>query len=159
PRGEGRRHHRAARHLSGLDRRQCAGRYVPPPVRLQADEQGRGREPDDEAAGREDRQPCRAGAVSAAAMMQGGANWRARTSCAALALTALLAAGPAAQAQNYIHTPNLNIETRAPQINPNVARPAPNIVARVPTPTIAPRVVNPNMPYLHYSPNLYPSCG
>ena len=54
--------------------------------------------------------------------MQGGASWRSRTCRTALALTALLAAGPAAQAQNYVHPPNLNIETRVPQINPNVAR-------------------------------------
>ena len=91
--------------------------------------------------------------------MAGAANWRSRTSRTALALTALLVAGSGAQAQTYVHTPNLNIETRAPQINPNLARPAPNIAARMPTPTIAPRVVNPNAPYLHYSPNLYPSCG
>jgi hypothetical protein len=78
-----------------------------------------------------------------------------------VALTALLVAGSVAQAQTYVHTPNLSIGTRAPQINPNVARGEGVNVARMPTPApnIAPRIVNPNAPYLHYSPNLYPSCG
>src|SRR6201995_2578276 len=91
-------------------------------------------------------------------MMQGAASWLSRSCRAALALTALTAVSPAAQAQNFVRSPNLNIGPRVPTINPNVARVAPNI-ARVPTPVIAPRVVNPNTPYLHYSPNLYPSCG
>jgi subtilisin family serine protease len=78
-----------------------------------------------------------------------------------LALAALLVAGSAAQAQNFVRPPNLNIGPRAPQINnPNVGIAGVNVV-RVPTPApaIAPRIVNPNTPYLHYSPNLYPSCG
>jgi subtilisin family serine protease len=93
-------------------------------------------------------------------MMLGAASWRSRTCRAALALGAIVAAGPAAQAQNFVRPPNLNIGPRAPVINPNVARVAPTI-ARVPTPPpmIAPRIVNPNTPTLHYSPNLYPSCG
>ena len=92
--------------------------------------------------------------------MQGAASWRSRSCRAALAITALLAVSPAAQAQNFVRPPNLNIGPRVPAINPNVARVAPNI-ARVPTPTpmIVPRIVNPNTPTLHYSPNLYPSCG
>ena len=90
--------------------------------------------------------------------MQRAASWRSRSYRAALALTALLVAGPAAHAQNFVRPPNLNIGPRVPTINPNVARVAPTI-ARVPTPVIAPRIVNPNTPYLHYSPNLYPSCG
>ena len=92
--------------------------------------------------------------------MQGAASWRSRSCRAALALTALLVAGSAAQAQNFVRPPSLNIGPRVPQINPNVARATPNI-ARGPTPApmIAPRVVNPNLPTLHYSPNLYPSCG
>ena len=40
-----RRHHRAARQLSGLDRRWRQGRHVPPAVRQQGDGQGRGRKP------------------------------------------------------------------------------------------------------------------
>src|SRR5690242_7949831 len=93
-------------------------------------------------------------------MMQGAASWRSRTYRGALALTALLVAVPAAHAQNFVRPPNLNIGPRVPAINPNVAHVAPN-VARMPTPTpmMAPRIVNPNTPYLHYSPNLYPSCG
>src|SRR5262249_41431982 len=56
---------------------------------------------------------------------------------------------------------NLNIGPRVPQINPNVARGDVAIRAmRTPTPNLATRInVNPTMPYLHYSPNLYPSCG
>ena len=73
-----------------------------------------------------------------------------------------LVAGSAAQAQNFVRPPNLNIGPRAPQINnPNVGIAGVN-VARVPSPNIAARVnVNPatTTPYLHYSPNLYPSCG
>jgi hypothetical protein len=92
-------------------------------------------------------------------MMQGAASWRSQARRGTLALIALLAVGPAAHAQNFVRPPNLNIGPRVPVINPNVARPAPNIAARMPTPIIAPRVVNPNTPYLHYSPNLYPSCG
>src|ERR1700759_3528205 len=91
-------------------------------------------------------------------MMQGTASWRSQARRVALTLTTLLVAGSAADAQNFVRPPNLNIGPRAPAINPNVARIAPTI-ARVPTPVIAPRVVNPNAPYLHYSPNLYPSCG
>jgi hypothetical protein len=92
-------------------------------------------------------------------MIQGAASWRSRASRAALALCALLVAGSAAQAQNFVRPPNLNIGPRAPQINnPNVGIAGVN-VARIPAPNIAARVVNPNTPYLHYSPNLYPSCG
>ena len=96
--------------------------------------------------------------------MQGAASWRSRSYGAALALTALLAAGHAARAQNFVRAPNLNIGPRVPQINPNVARGdiAGGVAARMPTanPNIAARInVNPTTPYLHYSPNLYPSCG
>jgi subtilisin family serine protease len=91
-------------------------------------------------------------------MMQGAASRLSRSCRAALALGALIVVSPAAQAQNFVRPPNLNIGPRVPAINPTVARVAPTI-ARVPTPVIAPRVVNPNIPTLHYSPNLYPSCG
>src|SRR5215813_6666456 len=95
-------------------------------------------------------------------MIQAAASWRLRARRAALALTALLVAAPAAHAQNFVRPPNLNIGPRVPTINPNVARVAPNTigVARMPAPTpmITPRIVNPNTPTLHYSPNLYPSC-
>ena len=99
-------------------------------------------------------------------MMQGAASWRSRARRAVLALTALAAplaclVGPAAHAQNMMRTPNLNIGPRVPQINPNIARgdiagravpgPAPNVAARV--------AVGRTVPYVRYSPNLYPSCG
>ena len=93
--------------------------------------------------------------------MQGAASWRSRTSRAALTLTAVLVAGSVAHAQNFVRPPNLNIGPRAPQINPHVGIAGVNVV-RAPTPNIAAAVhVNPatKMPYLHYSPNLYPSCG
>ena len=93
--------------------------------------------------------------------MQGAASWRSRASRAALALTALLVAGSAAYAQNFVRPPNLNIGPRAPQINPHVGIAGVNVI-RAPTPNIAAAAhVNPatKMPYLHYSPNLYPSCG
>jgi subtilisin family serine protease len=94
--------------------------------------------------------------------MRGAASWRSRASRAALMLTALLVAGPAAQAQGFVRPPNLNIGPRAPQINnPNVGRTGVTSV-RVPSPNIARAVrVNPatTTPYLHTSPNLYPSCG
>ena len=48
--GAHRRHHRAARQLSGLDRRWRQGRHVPAAVRQPRDEQGRSRRPDDQAA-------------------------------------------------------------------------------------------------------------
>jgi subtilisin family serine protease len=94
-------------------------------------------------------------------MMQGAASWLSRASCAALTLAALLVAGQAAQAQNFVRPPNLNIGPRAPQINPHIGIAGVNAV-RAPTPNIAVAVhVNPatKMPYLHTSPNLYPSCG
>jgi hypothetical protein len=79
---------------------------------------------------------------------------------------------PAAFAQSIMRTPNLNIDTRIPTINPNVApRIDPNIagranvvtgVDRTPPTTSTARIqrINPNstMPHAHYSPNLYPVC-
>ncbi|HKS17908.1 MAG TPA: S8 family serine peptidase [Bradyrhizobium sp.] len=84
---------------------------------------------------------------------------------------------PAALAQSIMRTPNLNIDTRVPTINPNVApRVDPNIAGRANVVTgvdrTSPRImatpgpmrstlrVNPNstMPYVRYSPNLYPAC-
>src|SRR5258705_2673441 len=76
---------------------------------------------------------------------------------------------PAAHAQSIMRTPNLNIDTRIPTINPNVApRIDPNIAGRANVVTsvdrVPPRVniqrINPNstMPYARYSPNLSPAC-
>ena len=80
-------------------------------------------------------------------------------------------------AQNFMRTPNININTRIPTINPNVApRVDPNVAGRAnvvtsvdrtpprvmfgPSTTPRPTRINPNstMPYVHYSPNLYPTC-
>jgi len=75
---------------------------------------------------------------------------------------------PQASAQAIMHTPNLNIAPRTPTINPTVApRVDTNIAARPNMVTSVDRVtprftarVNPNstMPYVRYSPNLYPAC-
>jgi hypothetical protein len=91
-------------------------------------------------------------------MMRGAGSWLSRASRAALALTALLIAGAAAQAQGFVRPPNLNIAPRAPQINnPNVGIAGANVV-RMPPPNIGVRA-NPTIStYPHYSPNLYPSC-
>jgi len=97
--------------------------------------------------------------------MRGVVSWLVRTRRAALALTAIVAPlsclAASADAQNFVRPPNLNIGPRVPQINPNVARGDVAIRAmRTPTPNIATRInVSPTVPYLHYSPNLYPSCG
>src|SRR5215204_4965332 len=70
---------------------------------------------------------------------------------------------PAAFAQSIMHTPNLNIDTRIPTINPNVApRIDPNIAGRAnvvtgvdrtpPTSTMRIQRINPNstMPHARY---------
>jgi subtilisin family serine protease len=80
---------------------------------------------------------------------------------AALGVAFACLAGPAAHAQNFVRPPTINIGPRAPTINPNVVRGG-DIGPRIATPTphiVTPRIVNPNLPYVHYSPNLYPSCG
>jgi len=69
-------------------------------------------------------------------MMLGAASWRSLSCRTVLALTAALAAGSAAQAQNFVRPPNLNIGPRAPVINnPNVGMGV--NVARMPAPNIA----------------------
>src|SRR3954463_6866124 len=97
---------------------------------------------------------------------------RSRRVATALVVAALPFAGldmptAFAQAMNVMRTPNLNIDTRMPTINPTVApRIDPNIAGRTVTsvdrvaPTITPTTamriqrVNPNstMPYARYSP-------
>src|SRR5947209_6582383 len=118
-------------------------------------------------------------------MVDDGVNWRRMTRPAALLLAAAvmpLAFAPAADAQSIMRTPSLNIPSRTPTINPNIApRVNPNIagrggpvgvnsvaIARTPPPgggnTIsAMRIARPvgvgsSTPYLNYSPNLYPAC-
>src|SRR3954453_24242518 len=76
---------------------------------------------------------------------------------------------PAAFAQNFMHMPNVNIDTRIPTINPNIApRIDPNIAGRANVVTGVDRTpstmriqrINPNstMPHARYSPNLHPVC-
>jgi len=114
-------------------------------------------------------------------MVHDDVNWRMKTRRAALILSAavlpLLAfAVPPVHAQNIMRTPNLNVGSRAPLINPSVtprinptvtARPGVNTVARTP-----PRAgvigsamrtgpqngVKSTLPHARFSPNLYPAC-
>jgi subtilisin family serine protease len=117
-------------------------------------------------------------------MVHDRANWM-KTRYAAVALTiaaslvAYLDAG-ALHAQSIMRSPNLNIESRVPTINPTVApRIDPNIAGRtnniaatsvgrttprisMPTSTMrsVPRIgVTSTLPYARYSPNVYPACG
>ena len=57
-------------------------------------------------------------------MVHDGANWRVRTRRAALVLSAallpLIALEPLAHAQSIMRTPNLNVGSRMPTINPTV---------------------------------------
>jgi subtilisin family serine protease len=118
-------------------------------------------------------------------MVHDRANWRMKTLRAATALSAVASLfafldAPALHAQSIMRTPNLNIESRVPTINPTVApRIDPNIAGRtgniaattvgrttprinVPTSVMRPmpRIgVTSTLPYARYSPNLYPACG
>jgi hypothetical protein len=84
-----------------------------------------------------------------------------------LALPAMALTGSTADAQNIMRSPNLNIQARVPvnppPIAPHTTPNAVNIhpVIRAPTPpSLSGRLVtHPQLPYLHTSPNLYPSCG
>src|SRR5690349_17322817 len=97
-------------------------------------------------------------------MLHNHANWRIAARCVALALSAVaFIAAPAANAQNIMRTPNLNIAPRAPNVSTNI--PGPNITPHVDV-NIAARTatngsnvgVRPHL-YLRTSPNLYPNCG
>src|SRR6266403_347173 len=71
-------------------------------------------------------------------MVHDHANWRVKTRRAALALTVAALpfaylAGPAVQAQSIMRSPNLNIQSRIPTINPTVPRIDPNIAGRAVT--------------------------
>src|SRR6266403_1710524 len=68
-------------------------------------------------------------------MVHDHANWRVKTRRAALALTVAALpfaylGGPAVQAQSIMRSPNLNIQSRIPTINPTVPRIDPNIAGR-----------------------------
>jgi hypothetical protein len=95
---------------------------------------------------------------------------------AALALMAAAVAlgylgAPAVQAQSFMRSPSINIGSRIPSLNPTVGpRIAPNIAGRVVTsadrgPRIsaaaraASRIGVRTLPYVRYSPNLYPACS
>ena len=116
-------------------------------------------------------------------MVHDGVSWRIRARRAALILSAaalpFIAFGASAlHAQNIMRTPNLNVGSRVPSINPTVAprinptiaaRPGvgANIVARTPPSHVGimnstmriPRTgVQSTLPYARYSPNLYPVC-
>jgi hypothetical protein len=80
-------------------------------------------------------------------------NWRVKTRRAALALTVAALpfayqGGSAVQAQSIMRSPNLNIQSRIPTINPTVPRIDPNIAGRAVT-------------GIARTPNLrtYPACG
>jgi hypothetical protein len=113
-------------------------------------------------------------------MTRNCSNWRmdGRVVSALTASTLVLLAcfgASTAHAQSIMRSPNLNIAPRIPRINPNIApRVNPNMAARVApnagggaagagariaTTRSVPRIgVHSTLPYLHYSPNLYPVC-
>ncbi len=95
-------------------------------------------------------------------MLHDYANWRITVRRVALALSAIaFVAAPAANAQNMMRTPNLNIGPRTPNITPNI--PGPNVVSHIDA-NIAARTgavgdaARPRL-YLRTSPNLYPDCS
>jgi hypothetical protein len=107
--------------------------------------------------------------------MHDGANRRMKLRRVALALAVLappvmaLALFSAVHAQSIMRSPNLNIQSRV-TVNPVIAPPTAvgrtttnigrvNPVIRSPRPSLTGRLVtHPQLPYLHTSPNLYPSC-
>jgi subtilisin family serine protease len=118
-------------------------------------------------------------------MLDDRATWRRKTRRAAVLLTtaASLFAGldvSLASAQSIMRTPNLNIGSRVPTINPivtpridpNIAgrannigvtgidRTTPRITTNIPTMRATPRIgVTSTLPHTRYSPNLYPACS
>src|SRR5512143_3381772 len=111
-------------------------------------------------------------------MIDDRTNWRMTARRVALALTAAAFPvaclnGPAVHAQAFMRSPSINIESRLPSINPTVApRINPNIAGRVVTgagrtmPRIgattlrsASQIGVRSLPFVHYSPNLYPACS
>src|SRR3984957_2040253 len=103
--------------------------------------------------------------------------WRMKARCAALAsISAAMAFayldGPAVPAPSIMRSPSINISSRIPSINPTVTtRVNPNIAGRIVTtggrtPRIsaaavsaASRIGARSLPYVRYSPNLYPACS
>src|ERR1700753_1898035 len=97
-----------------------------------------------------------------------------------IAAAFLSLSGSAAHAQSIMRSPSLNIGTRLPTINPGTAASAgvaarsvnvgtgrgiPANAGRAVTAVRAPPRLNPRLavratlPYVRYSPNLYPACG
>ncbi len=96
-------------------------------------------------------------------MVHDRANWLIKMRRTALVVTAAAVSFaqldiPAVHAQSVMRSPGLNIQSRAPSINPTVApRIDPNIAGRaVTTPRIG---VTSTLPNAHYSPNLSPACS
>src|SRR6202166_4933800 len=103
--------------------------------------------------------------------------WRMKARCAALvSISATMAFayldGPVVHAQSIMRSPSINISSRIPRINPTVTtRVNPNIAVRIVTtggrtPRIsaaavsaASRIGARSLPYVRYSPNLYPACS
>src|SRR6202166_1374378 len=103
--------------------------------------------------------------------------WRMKARCAALvSISATMAFayldGSVVHAQSIMRSPSINISSRIPSINPTVTtRVNPNIAGRVGTtggrtPRIsaaavsaASRVGAGSLPYVRYSPHLYPACS
>ncbi len=111
-------------------------------------------------------------------MIHDRTNWRMTARRMALALTAAALPvacldSPAVHAQAFMRSPSINIESRIPSINPTVApRVNPNIAGRVvtgvgrTTPRInattlrsASQIGVRSLPFVRYSPNLYPACN
>jgi subtilisin family serine protease len=103
--------------------------------------------------------------------------WRMKARCAALLSISAATAfayldGPVVHAQSIMRSPSINISSRIPSINPTVTtRVNPNIAGRIVTtggrtPRIsaaavsaASRIGARSLPYVRYSPNLYPACS
>jgi len=93
---------------------------------------------------------------------------RAAWALAAMVLSSMLCAGAELHAQGFMRSPSLNIGARGPTINSNIGpsiagRAVTNVgrtvtAVRPPPPRLTARF-NPHLPYVRYSPNLYPACG
>jgi subtilisin family serine protease len=118
-------------------------------------------------------------------MLDDRANWRMKMRRAAVLLTTAAALFASldislVSAQSIMRTPNLNIGSRVPSINPTVTprinpniagrannigvagidRTAPRVTTNIPTMRTTARIgVTSTLPYARYSPNLYPACS
>jgi hypothetical protein len=118
-------------------------------------------------------------------MLDDRANWRKKTRRAAVVLTTAAALFASLDvslvyAQSIMRTPNLNIGSRVPSINPTVTpridpdiagrannigvagidRTTPRVTVTTSTMRTTPRIgVTSTLPHTRYSPNLYPACG